>query len=141
MNLEIRIHGKDDLMFFFPYIAAQIEEAKATITQLEEELRAEELLVINKKEYNRLAKNISLHKSRRELTQWVSLVKEKNPCSPDIVSDKTTYCSREIDELEQKIAELEQQISTTKFSNDSCKSNEFFQQLIVQRQILQSMKT
>jgi len=69
MNLEIRIHGKDDLMFFFPYIAAQIEEAKATITQLEEELRAEELLVINKKEYNRLAKNISLHKSRRELTQ------------------------------------------------------------------------
>ena len=40
MNLEIRIHGKDDLMFFFPYIAAQIEEAKATIAQLEEELRA-----------------------------------------------------------------------------------------------------
>jgi len=56
-------------MFFFPYIAAQIEEAKATIAQLEEELRTEELLVINKKEYNRFAKNISLHKSRRELTQ------------------------------------------------------------------------
>ena len=67
MNLEI--HGKDNLMFFFPYIAAQIEEAKATIAQLEEELRTEELLVINKKEYNRFAKNISLHKSRRELTQ------------------------------------------------------------------------